>query len=932
MRKKTGKQIVSLILAVWILLTASASAFDCPIVAEEAAETAVAAAAAASDGENDYAAYLSALPACDMSAAPAIDVPIAENPAMERGGSVTLSVDVPENGRYTIRVEYRVIEPVDEKVEFRLLLDGALPFEECGVLRLKALYIDTLDTFRLSSSGDEITPELSLCDAVQQYRLADDEGYYSEPYVFYLEQGFHTLTMETEAGKAVLSGVRLIPEQEEESYAAYYERLCSRGVTDASNTCMVTQAERPDFRTSNVIMAFCESTSASTEPAAADKQVLNALGGSTWNLSGQAATWNFEVESSGFYCISIKYLQDYTTGAPVSRRLLIDGEVPFRELADVNFSYSAHWKNQIMGEEDGTPYRVYLEAGAHTLTLEATMGEKAEYLRQAQQYMQDLNTAYRQIIMLTSTSPDAYRDYSLDEKIPDTISSLETLSTAFSELKEALQELGGVNTGVISRLAVQLHRLYEKPENIPKQLSQLKANISALGTWVYNFSEQPLAVDSWTLFSPELQPLSANVGWFSQLLHGIRRFIYSFSEDYRQEENEQDVLEVWAPTGRDQVQILKHLIEEDFELKNEVKVNLRMVDSGAILPAMVAGIGPDIYLMASSGDPVNYAVRGALTDLTRFDDYESVAERFHASASVPFRLSGKVFALPETQTFTMLFYRTDIFAELGLEVPKTWDDVVDLLFDLNKKNMEFGLPASLNTYVTLLSQAGGQLYNDAGTATVMDNSTGLLAFDEYCRYYSRYGVPVSYDFVNRFRSGEMPAALAEYTSYNTLKVFAPELDGLYDIAPVPGTLQADGTVAHDTVGTVTGCFLLEDSSVKEAGWEFLKWWTSADIQYRYGQSIENKLGASARYATANLEALKRLPWSEEFYKKLSAQMEWLKGIPEVPGGYFTGRHFNNAFRSVVYSGTNAQETLLEYCEVINKEIKSKHEEFGLWAE
>ena len=926
MRKRAGKRIVSLILASGLLFPALG--MGRPVSAEEAAGD-----PATQDGGSSYAAYLSALPACDMTAASAIEVPVGGEKSMEKGNPVSLSVETPENGRYTIRLEYRVLEPANEKVEVRLLIDDSLPFEECGELRLKAMYTDPLDAFQLSSSGDEITPELTLSDAVQRYLVADDDGYYSAPYVFYLEKGAHTLTLETEAGSGVLSGVTLLPESEAEDHAAYYDRLRSRGAEDTSDIRKTTQAERPDFRTTNVLMAFCESTSASTEPAAADKQVLNALGGSTWNLPGQAAAWEYEVESSGFYCISVKYLQDYTTGAPVSRRILIDGEVPFRELSDVEFAYSAHWKNRIVGGDDGTPYRIYLEAGVHTLTLEATLGEKAEYLRLAQQYMQELNAAYRQIIMLTSTSPDAYRDYALDEKIPDTVAALETLSAALSTLKDALQELGGVDTGVISRLAMQLHRLYQKPENIPKQLSQLKGNISALGTWIYTFYEQPLAVDSWTLFSPDMQPLPAKASWFSQMLHGARQFFYSFMGDYQRGESGQEILEVWAPTGRDQVQILKRLIEEDFELQNSgVRVNLRMVDAGAILPAMVAGIGPDVYLMAASGDPVNYAVRGALTDLTQFGDYETVAERFQASASVPFQLGGGVYALPETQSFTMLFYRTDIFAELGLEAPETWEDVIDLLFDLNKKNMEFGLPASLNTYATLLSQTGGRLYNAAGTATAMDESVGLLTFDEYCRYYSRYGAPVSYDFVNRFRSGEMPAALAEYTAYNTLEVFAPELDGLYDIALVPGTPQADGTIAHDTVGTVTGCFLLEDSSVKEAGWAFLRWWTSADTQYRYGQSIENKLGASARYATANMEALERLPWSEEFYAELSAQMEWLKGIPEVPGGYFTGRHFNNAFRAVVYSGANARETLLEYCEVINEEIKSKHEEFGLWAE
>ena len=52
------------------------------------------------------------------------------------------------------------------------------------------------------------------------------------------------------------------------------------------------------------------------------------------------------------------------------------------------------------------------------------------------------------------------------------------------------------------------------------------------------------------------------------------------------------------------------------------------------------------------------------------------------------------------------------------------------------------------------------------------------------------------------------------------------------------------------------------------------------------------------------------------------------GTPEVPGGYFTGRHLNNAFRSVVYRNTDSTETLLEYVKVINEEIDEKQRELA----
>lgn len=880
----------------------------------------------------DYDSYRASLNDCDMAGVSSVEACSEADYSLSSEQGIKLNLDIVDGGCYFFKITYRVTEAVNGDVKIGLKIDGEYPFEECDSLILQAQYTDPLTEFATAQSGDQITPGLELSKELHTAVVSDME-YDCEPYVFMLREGNHTLEIGAVSGAAVVTRIILEPKTDIPSYEEYIKKMNGCGFENSEKINQTVQAERPDFRTSEVVMAFCESSSASTVPVANKTQVLNAIGGSTWNLSGQAVTYGFTVSKAGFYCISLKYWQDYTSDAPSLRRIMIDGDIPFEELANVSFAYSAHWSELILGDSNDEPYKIYLDKGEHTLTVVATLGSNAAYLKTAEEIISRLNTDYRQIVMLTGTKPDAYRDYELDTKIPNTVADLEKTAEELYALEKELKKIGGANTGTLKRLAIQLDRLVENPANIPKQISQLKENISALGTWVYTFKEQPLALDSWTLFSPDEKQNSSDKGFLTQAFHSFKQFVYSFTDDYSIDGNTDQVLNVWAPTGRDQAQIIKRLIEESFENENEgIKADLRIVDASAILPAMVAGIGPDIYLMAAAGDPVNYAVRGAIVDLSTFSDYGEVSKRFLPSASVPFTLSGGVYALPETQTFNMLFYRTDIFEELGLSVPETWDDVTELLFKLGKKNMQFGLSASLNTYAMLLSQACGSLYNDRGTATLMNENEALRVFERYCDYYSRYDVPVSYDFMNRFRSGEMPVALAEYTAYNTLRVFAPELDGLYEIAPVPGTVRDDGTVSHDTVGTVTGAFMLESSDKKEAGWKFLKWWTGDDIQAQYGKSIENKLGASARYATANVKALSQIPWSEDFFGELSNQQEQVIGMPEVPGGYFTSRHFTNAFRSVVYSGTNARETLIEYSDVINDEIRSKHEEFGLWTE
>ena len=205
----------------------------------------------------------------------------------------------------------------------------------------------------------------------------------------------------------------------------------------------------------------------------------------------------------------------------------------------------------------------------------------------------------------------------------------------------------------------------------------------------------------------------------------------------------------------------------------------------------------------------------------------------------------------------------------------------------------------------------------------------MKAFQQWTEFYSSYGLPVEYDLANRFRSGEMPIAVADYTFYNTLMAFAPEIRNCWEFTSVPGTAQEDGSIDISVPNTVMASVILAGSDKKEAAWKFLKWWTDSETQVAFARGLESIMGETARYPVANKEAMEQLPWTNKHYKALVHQWENVKGIPEVAGGYFTGRHVDNAFREVYNNHMDARETLLDYIRVINTEITSKRQEFGM---
>ena len=358
------------------------------------------------------------------------------------------------------------------------------------------------------------------------------------------------------------------------------------------------------------------------------------------------------------------------------------------------------------------------------------------------------------------------------------------------------------------------------------------------------------------------------------------------------------------------------------------------------MTAVVAGTGPDVDLSLGTWFPVNYAMRNAAEDLTQFEDFGEVIAPFYESALTAMRYQDGVYGLPETQEFPVLFYREDILADLGLTPPDTWEELIGMLPTIQGNNLSVGIPypdiatVDMSIFNSLIYQSGGSIYDEEGKKTLIDSESGVAAFKRYTSLYNDYGLPTVFDFVSRFRSGEMPIGLFPYSTYNTLVVSAPEIRNLWNFTLFPGTETVkDGrkTVNRSVHSQGLCCMMIatDDEQVKNNAWEFMKWWVSADTQVRFGREIESILGSSARYTTANTRALEQLAWSAPQLRVLKEQMAHTVGFPEIAGGYSTTRHMTNAIRRVINTKEDARETLLTYARTINEEIRIKRNEFGL---
>ena len=871
-------------------------------------------------------------------------------------GYATWNVTVPIAGFYNILLDYIPEYEGGANIERRIYINGTVPFDDLNNITFQRVWGDGGDKI-VDTTGNEIKPNQIEMPARRMSFVKDEVGYVTEPYLIYFNSGVNTIKLESlrESISIFALHVRSVviyPTYEE--VKADYETAGYQKV-DGSISVLV-EGEDSTVRSSSTIYAISDRTSAYNSPNDPVKIILNAIGGSKWSTPGDWINWEIDVPETGLYQISMRSKQSASRGLFSTRKVMIDGEVPFAEAQNAKFVYSSDWSMVTLGSEE-EPYYFYLTAGKHTLTLEATLGDYGAQISRVQNVIDDLNLMYREIISKTGINPDEFVDYRLTEQIPNLIATFEHAVSELEGVEQAITQISGEKsseTASLETIMFQLRNFINKPRLIQRNIGSFSTNISALGTWILTVSRQSLVIDYIIVHSDDYALPKANPNFFLGSWYGIRSFVKSFFFDYqsignRPANEDADTVEVWLLTsesaGREQGNAIRTLIDSSYT--GNQNINLKVVGPEVLLTATLAGRGPDIAINLWQGTPVNYALRGAIYDVSTFPDFEDVITQFSPSAMTPFEFNGGYYALPNTQSFLMLFYRTDIFQQKGWNVPATWEDVIDLIPELQIQNLQFYLP--LNTvgassvvnqiFASRLYQTGGTFYRDMQNTnnetyleSNFDSEEAMAAFEFWCEFYTSYSFSLTITgatFINRFRSGEMPIGIAGYDLYNTLAVSAPEIKGKWAFALLPGTDKGGGVIDHRGAASSTAVVMMKQTDVPDSAWEFMKWWVSTPTQVGYAREIEAILGSAARHPTANIDAFKQLAWTVDEQAMLLQQWDVTVGVPEVAGGYYMGRNLENAFREVVNNNYNPREILENYIQTIDAEITRKRKEFGL---
>lgn len=877
-----------------------------------------------------------------------------ENDVMQwanQEGSVSWTVNIPETGVYNIKMIYEALESNTNDVEFSLLIDGESPYATASRITLSKRWINESE-IKQDSRQNDIRPGQVSTPCWQETPLEDIDGLFNEPLEFYMEAGEHTITFESEKAEFAVKSFTFYQYEAPAAYTAPSDS----DLTQAQGQKITLEGETAAYKSSRTLYPTSDKSSYLTSSAngsSPTKTRYNTIGSGSWTQLTQTVTWEFNVDKAGYYKIGIRGRQDQMRGMYSNRRLYVNGEVPCLEANQIKFYYDTDWSITTPKSENGDDLYFYLQAGTNTISLEAVPGEIGEIMGDLDELVYNINSYYRQIRQITGPDPDEYNNYMIDTAIPSIVPDFKEYAQTLRDKKAEIEKLsgsGGTEAETLEKMAIVLDKCIKKPDLIPEMMSQIKDNITSVSSFVNQYREQPLEVDMIEVATSDQDFTSCDKSFFGSLGFGFKGFIGSFFEDYNAlSDEDESAMECWVMLGRDNAEALQQLISSEYNPTAKTKINLKLVQGG-IVEATFAGKGPDLALFMGGDFPIQLAARGVLTDLTTFSDFDEVKTRFADDATVLYQYNGGTYGLPCDQTFPMLFYRSDILSEYGIDPAtdlNTWDGLLNCLPTLQRNYLEVGLILPVmtstggttqvsaitepgNTFAMLLLQQGLNYYNEEQTKTTFDTQEAVNAFDTWTKFYTTYSFQQTYDAFTRFRTGDMPVVIQNYTFYNQLSVAAPEIKGCWGFQPVPGTVQEDGTINHAANSNGSGAIIFTKAADQEGAWDFIKWFTSTDAQVKYGNNIESILGTMGRYATANEEALQQLSWTTSEVNLLLDQLNSQVEIPIIPASYGVTRNVMNAFRAVVNDYDNARDTLFWYNKDINDEITRKLEDLGLY--
>lgn len=294
-----------------------------------------------------------------------------------------------------------------------------------------------------------------------------------------------------------------------------------------------------------------------------------------------------------------------------------------------------------------------------------------------------------------------------------------------------------------------------------------------------------------------------------------------------------------------------NLAEEFNSSQDDVEVTLQTIPldqyQDRLTTAVSSGSGPDA---ARSKDwwLGQLAPQGVLAELDAFiDDWDAsddVMDALWATGQLPG--SDEIYMLPHQYVTLYLYYRKDYFDEVGLDAPRTQEDVLEaaeLITDPSQSRYGIDLRGGAggqDQWLAWMYAGGARIVDDAGEV-VLDDATAAEVNERYVSIAAE---------LDAAPPGTATAAFAQvqtnFASGTTAMMIhhagslAPMREAHGDnlgIVPMPTGDSGEPS----TLGSMSGNVVLADSENQEAAWRWISWLAETDAMETMSTSPEGQL-------------------------------------------------------------------------------------------
>jgi len=372
-------------------------------------------------------------------------------------------------------------------------------------------------------------------------------------------------------------------------------------------------------------------------------------------------------------------------------------------------------------------------------------------------------------------------------------------------------------------------------------------------------------------------------------------------------------------------------IVEAFEAANpNIKVQVEALDWDSTLEklnvVMTGGTPPDVVTLDMTWLPT-FAPLGAFTDLNQFAQGKlngvPLDKAYSPGALKAMSYNDQMLAMLYDFDVYALYYRADIFEEMGLDVPTTWDE----LMAVGKKLGEAGkgqyavMPDTFHA-AQFIYENGGSILNEDNTAAAFNQPEGVEAVSFYANLPQEgAGYVWSFEEGWEITPGLKDGRIAMFSDgpyyMGILKDAAPEMEGQWKVAVHPYSKQPGSYLGG------TGLVIPAKAEHPDAAWKFIE----------FAMTKENQIGVfeNAGAAPALLEALQSDevnapdPYfgNQRTLEVFLKAMDTARPFPYVRAWNQIDEIFTSTMEEILFGGADVKEALDAAAEAVNDALSSQ---------